>query len=287
MTSRGTSLLAVTTLVVVLLALVLAAAPVAPPRCAPGLTATGARCCGEGQRAVAGACVGSATRCSDGLVATDEACVAPPRRVRIGAGASSWKPPDQRVGTQGERAVTGAFEVDATEATWARWRACERDHDCPHLAASWGGDPGQAASGMTRNEARGFCAWSRGRLPSDDEWLRIALGEKETRYPWGDPDALCLRAAYGLLDGPCGRDAHGPDTAGARPWGATPAGVLDVAGNVAEWAEGEAPDGMGIVRGGSYADDDASALRPRWRRVVELRARAPWVGVRCIYDVSR
>lgn len=287
MTSRGAVLLGATSLVVLLLVIILSAAPVVPPRCPEGMTATGSRCCGEGQRAVAGACLGAPTCCGPGLERTAQGCVAKPRRVRVEAGTSSWKPPDERVGTQGERASTGAFEVDVTEATWARWRACEDDRACPHLDAPWGGDPGQAVYGMTRPEARAYCAWSGGRLPQDEEWLRIALGAKETRYPWGDPDAFCLRAAYGLVDGPCGRDAHGPDTAGARPWGATPAGVLDVAGNVAEWVEGEAPAGMGIARGGSYEDDDASALRPRWRRNVDDRARLTWIGVRCVYDVGK
>jgi formylglycine-generating enzyme required for sulfatase activity len=112
----------------------------------------------------------------------------------------------------------------------------------------------------------------------------MALGDVEKRYPWGDPDAFCLRASYGLVQGPCGEGATGPDTAGARPWGATPMGVLDVAGNVAEWVDDGAPPGSGAVRGGSFAESDASSLRARWRRVIAADARLPWVGLRCAYD---
>jgi len=137
---------------------------------------------------------------------------------------------------------------------------------------------------MTLDEGRAFCRWAGGRLPRDAEWLRAALGDVEKRYPWGDPDALCLRAAYGLSDGPCARGAKGPDTAGARPWGATPLGVLDLAGNVAEWVDDDAPEAMGVVRGGSFLESDASALRARWRRVIDRGTRAAWIGVRCVYD---
>lgn len=251
-----------------------------PPRCPDGLVATGARCCGEGQSAEAGRCVGTPARCSEGLERTAEACVAKPARVTIGAGVSAWKSPDTSVAKQGEAATTPPFAIDAHEVTWARWSTCVAANACPKLP---GGDPGQAVSSVTLDEARAFCRWSGGRVPRDGEWLRAAIGAKETRYPWGDPDALCLRAAF-ALDGRCARGAVGPDTAGARPWGATPSGVHDLAGNVAEWVEGEAPEGHAGVRGGSWKEPDATALRPRWRRVVPNDARLPWVGFRCAYD---
>ena len=205
-------------------------------------------------------------------------------RVAIERGASSWRPPDDQVAGSGETARTGAFAIDRVEVTWARWRRCVAAGECPPVAAL-GGDAGQAAHHVTLVESRRFCRWTGGRLPTDAEWLRAALGDIETRYPWGDPDALCLRAAYGLVDGPCAVGAQGPDTAGTRPWGATPLGVLDLAGNVAEWVDDDAPRDRGVVRGGSFIEQDASALRARWRRVIDADARLAWVGLRCAYDV--
>ena len=251
------------------------------PRCPDGMAPLGARCCGVGQRLEAGRCVGAPTRCGAGLELRPDGCVAPRRRVVLGAGESSWRPPDTTVGS-GEVAKTKAFAIDVYEITWRDWASCVAAGACVPRPA---GDPGQAVSDVTRAEARSFCRFSGGRLPTDSEWLRAALGEVERRYPWGDPDALCLRAAF-ALDGRCAHGALGPDTAGARPWGQTKTGIHDLAGNVAEWVDEGAPPGSAAVRGGSFRERDASSLRPRWRRVLPDAARADWVGLRCAYDVN-
>ena len=269
----------------VLLVALVSASVRAVPRCPNGMVALGPRCCGIGQTLHAGACVGVPTRCSDGLVPTPEGCVASASSVVIGRGVSSWRPPDDQIGSAGEHAVSEAFAIDRVEVTWSRHAACVAVGRCAKVQPIWGGDAGQAISAVTLADARDFCAFAGGRLPRDAEWLRVALGEIEKRYPWGDPDAFCTRASYGLLDGPCGAGARGPDTAGARPFGATPAGVLAVAGNVAEFVDDGAPPGMAAVRGGSFAETESSALRARWRRVVPLDARLPWIGFRCAYDV--
>ncbi|MGZ3450475.1 MAG: formylglycine-generating enzyme family protein [Polyangiales bacterium] len=253
------------------------------PRCPVGLVPIGARCCGEGQTLEMGRCVGVPKRCSEGLELRSDGCVATRGKVEVAAGESSWKPPDTTLATAGEHAKTTAFALDDHEVTWAAWDACVAAGKCARLV---GGDPGQAVHDVTRDEARAYCAFASGRLPRDAEWLRAAIGEVEKRYPWGDPDAFCLRAAFGLKDGLCGWGAIGPDTAGARPWGKSPLGIHDLAGNVAEWVDDGAPEGLGAVRGGSYIESDATALRPRWRRVIAESSRLPWVGFRCAYDVT-
>lgn len=247
------------------------------PRCPDGMSPLGARCCGGDQRLDNGLCLGAATTCGPALELRNGACIAPRRRVSIAAGESRWRPPDTTVAKVGEIAKTTSFEIDAYEATWDAWSQCVRVGGCAPLPP---GDPGQAAHSMTHAEARAFCKHEGGHLPSDAEWLRAAIGDVEKRYPWGDPDALCLRAAF-ALDGRCAAFARGPDTAGARPWGATPSGVHDLAGNVAEWVE--TTDGSAAVRGGSFRELDATSLRPRWRRVLSEGGRYDWVGVRCAY----
>jgi len=251
-----------------------------PPRCPSGMVALGTRCCGEGAHLDGDRCV-DAKRCSEGLALVDGHCVAPRRKVTIPAGTSAWKPPDDTVGP-GEYAVTGTFRIDAYEVHYSAYASCTQAGACAPLARV--GDPGQAVSNVTLGEARAFCRFAGGRLPRDAEWLRTALGDVETRYPWGDPDALCLRASYGLVRGRCAKGATAPDTAGARPWGQTKLGVHDLAGNVAEWVEDGAPPNHGEVRGGSFEDDDATALRARWRKVLPEGTRHAWVGFRCAYD---
>ena len=249
------------------------------PRCPDGMTALGARCCGEGQRLENGLCTGAPTRCAEGLELRGDGCVARRARVTIGAGESSWRPPDTTLATAGETAKTAAFALDVYEVTFDAWSSCVRANACAALPS---GDPGQAAHSMTRDEARAFCRFAGGHLPTDAEWLRAAIGDVEKRYPWGDPDALCLRAAY-ALEGLCAIGAIGPDTAGARPWGRTPSGAQDLAGNVAEWIDDGTAPGTASVRGGSFRELDATSLRPRWRRVLPDGSRHDWVGLRCAY----
>ena len=72
----------------------------------------------------------------------------------------------------------------------------------------------------------------------------------------------------------------------------SPEGVFDLAGNVAEWTA-PAQKGLALVdvlvdvRGGSYVDGAASALRSWHRREVDGNTRAMDVGWRCAYSIDK
>jgi len=121
-----------------------------------------------------------------------------------------------------------------------------------------------------------------GRLPTSDEWVIAAAGHDGRRYPWGQTGLVCRRAVFGLVDGPCATGGVGPEIGGMRPDGATPDGVLDLAGNVAEWTVES--DGGYAARGGSFRSRVAGELKS-WS-VEEVDGSADHVGFRCAYDVT-
>lgn len=140
-------------------------------------------------------------------------------------------------------------------------------------------------------EAMDYCRFRGGRLPTSAEWSLAAGASEGWRYPWGPFGLVCRRAVYGLVSGPCARaglDA-GPQLPGSRPDGATPSGLLDLAGNVAEWTfdpPGNGGDGVRIAaRGGSFRATLPSALKVL--SASEPRGAADDVGFRCVYDRMR
>jgi formylglycine-generating enzyme required for sulfatase activity len=201
------------------------------------------------------------------------------------------------------------YWLDRTEVTVARYRRCVAAGACAMPPYAEGGErfdqPPLPVVLVTWNDARRFCAWAGGRLPTEAEWERAArgAGPNGRRYPWGNVynPFLANHGAMGLedLDARDGFLELAP--AGSFPDGRTPEGLDDMAGNAQEWvadwyapeypkADASNPKGpdigeMRVVRGGSYAHPRLW-LRGAARDREPPNERAPWIGFRCARDAT-
>jgi len=145
---------------------------------------------------------------------------------------------------------------------------------------------------VTWNGARAYCSWRGARLPTEAEWEAAARGPQGRTFPWGNEPPTAQRAVYA-------RRSNQTEPVGARPAGATPEGVHDLAGNVAEWTsslyrpypyrvndgreDAQAP-GERVTRGGDHVFDAApdklrGSFRAGFSRAVSAGHRH--IGFRC------
>lgn len=145
-----------------------------------------------------------------------------------------------------------AYCMDVTETTVAAYQACVDDgacYDLASLALCQTSDPWRPAScqmGMEDHPANyvswaramAYCEWAGGDLPTEAQWEKGARGTDGRELPWGAQSASCDKAVWGL--GPVYDDCAGAGPAwtlpaDSLPAGASPYGLLHMAGNLDEW----------------------------------------------------
>jgi len=247
----------------------------------------------------------------NGLVDEVPACMAPAldeRPVHVPAGAFLMGSETGAADEKPVHRVTGsAFVMDRYEVTNGRYRACVRAGACsaPSLTSStlrrsYFDNPAFAdypVIFVSWSQASGFCAFAGGRLPTEAEWERAAVGTDGPRtYPWGESAPDCSKANFAGCVGDT-------DRVGRRLAGQSPYGAFDMAGNVWEWTadwydahyyatspsqDPAGPEGgaLKVMRGGCWVSG-ASSLRTTCRKPNLPNSWAPNVGFRCVYPEAR
>jgi formylglycine-generating enzyme required for sulfatase activity len=200
-----------------------------------------------------------------------------------------------------------AFRISKYEITNAQYKQCVRATVCKEPRnPSYYQDPDYADHPVVYVDwwdARTFCEWVGGRLPTEAEWEYAARGPDGPIYPWGN-DFDCTRGNFDdetevddlVVPGGKGCDGYGR-TAPVQsfPDGVSWCGVHDMAGNAWEWTSSlyqdypyQAGDGREdaassrarVVRGGSW-DYDQNNARSAYRFVYNPRWVTSHVGFRC------
>ena len=230
----------------------------------------------------------------------------------LDAHASADEKPVHQVNMRG-------FWIDKVEVTNAMYLLCLQAGVCspPQVSSSetrqsYFNNPefnDYPVVNVTWDGARQYCNWAGRRLPTEAEWEYAGRGSTINTYPWGEEKPDSTRANFNYMSGDTSR-------VGSYASGASPFGVLDMAGNVNEWVSdfysaefysgGVASNPTGpvarstyfnrVVRGGSFADAEvdirvtnrASVLGPNFD--AELGSSAylgdfsSRIGFRCASD---
>lgn len=190
----------------------------------------------------------------------------------------------------------GDLLVDVCEITEGRYlaflaeSATREDAELGFNALRYGNGDLPAAT-LTAEMAEDYARWAGKRLPTRAEWMRIAHVDRMP-LPWGDAP-LKGRAVVGASLADAQRDHWDRRRpVGSLPLGASPEGVLDLVGNVAEWCA-DGPGGVERWLVGGDADrffdvQHAASFRTSLEEALhpdhDLSQHA-YAGARCVADV--
>jgi formylglycine-generating enzyme required for sulfatase activity len=208
------------------------------------------------------------------------------------------------------RIHVGAFRIDRLEVTRSAYGRCVRRGPCKAVPApsTLGAfsRPDAPMVNVSWADAGTYCRWVGKRLPTEAEWEKAARGPFGRIWPWGARwhEKACnhgtLHPVQPLFHGSAADGFWWVAPVGSYPRDRSYYGVLDLAGNVAEWVADwyqpgwwtrgpvpthdpkGPPGGNGrLIKGGSWSRLRILSRPAAKRLLLSSERRSPDVGFRC------
>ena len=190
------------------------------------------------------------------------------------------------------------YKNDVTVAQYRRF--CAATGCRMPTPPKWGWLDDHPVVNVSWKDATQYADWAGTRLPTEAQWEKAARGVDGWIYPWGNDwdagKAQCSHTEWG--------DAGKTAKVGSYPAGASPYGVMDMAGNVWQWcadfydpnyyvkAMNRNPSGprdvygyVHVLRGGSWLEHNAGDFRTT-NRYRNTNGGFESFGFRCVCDVK-
>lgn len=229
--------------------------------------------------------------CPEGHVMRDEACV--PVSDRQSGTEASRDLSRMAFVKGGDRTETGKsvpkvddFYLDVTEVTVADYQACVDASRCEAADTDTSCNAGDESRSdhpincVSLSDADRFCRWAGKRVPRPEE-LRWASGggARDWLYPWGASGSPASRVCWkrGSGEGTC--------RVGAHTQSASPDGVQDLIGNVAEWSHDGSKRRIQRIWGGSWNSISTADVQASAGHELDATTRSADVGFRCAADL--
>ena len=198
----------------------------------------------------------------------------------------------------GVEVYVAAFSIDRYEVTVTEYRRCVEAGGCStdglteYKGCNWGktGRDNHPINCVNWHQAEAYCQWASKRLPTEAEWEKAARGEDKRKYSWGNIWDVKKANTSEIRIG---------ETVPVNSYssGASPYGVYNMIGNIAEWSQDWYDEGAyarrvtnrdprgpdsgydKVLRGGSWQ----SSIQPRTsdRDKANPAYRHASVGFRC------
>jgi iron(II)-dependent oxidoreductase len=193
------------------------------------------------------------------------------------------------------RVFLGTYYMDKYPVTNQAYRRFLRETGHPQplfWADPQFNHPSHPVVALTWYDALAYCNWANKRLPTEAEWEKVAKGEANFIYPWGNEFKPGMANVDAILSHTSPVDQFS--------MGISPYGCFDMIGNAWEWcydwfdekfytmSPANNPNGpengkKKVIRGGGW-DTISFNARNAFRFFADPASKSPNIGFRCVVD---